>query len=113
MSVTEFANEIDCETAGDDAQEIWIMSEEFFPYEDNGVSYNESEGKGPVSEPFHYTEWDYQIQLERPASATVLEKGPRAGDLQVIDQIIADNKQIASRLKFLLDAMQPQGVQHI
>lgn len=113
VSVTEFANEIDCETAGDDAQEIWIMSEEFFPYEDNGVSYNESEGKAPVSEPFHYAEWDYQIQLERPAWATVMEKRPKAGDLQVIDQITADNKQIASRLKFLLDAMQPQGVQRI
>ena len=113
VSVMEFANEIDCETAGDDAQEIWVMSEEFFPYEDNGVSYNESEGKAPVSEPFHYAEWDYQIQLERPAWATVLEKRPKAGDLQVIDQITADNKQIASRLKFLLDAMQPQGVQRI
>ena len=113
VSVTEFVNEIDCETAGDDAQEIWIMSEEFFPYEDNGVSYNESEGKEPMSEPYHYAEWDYQIQLERPSWATVLEKRPKAGDLQVIDQITADNKQIASRLKFLLDAMQPQGVQRI
>ena len=101
------------ETAGDDAQEIWVMSEEFFPYEDNGVSYNESEGKEPVSEPYHYAEWDYQIQLERPAWATVLEKRPKAGDLQLIDQITADNKRIASRLKFLLDAMQPQGVQRI
>jgi nitric oxide reductase NorD protein len=113
VSVTEFANEIDCETAGDDAQEIWIMSEEFFPYEDNGISYNESEGKEPLSEPFHYAEWDYQIQLERPAWATVMEKRAKSGDLQVIDQISADNKQVASRLKFLLDAMQPQGVQRI
>jgi nitric oxide reductase NorD protein len=113
VSVMEFANEIDVETAGDDAQEIWVMSEEFFPYEDNGVSYNESEGKEPISEPYHYSEWDYQIQLERPAWATVMEKRPKAGDLQLIDQITADNKRIASRLKFLLDAMQPQGVQRI
>lgn len=113
VSVMEFANEVDCETAGDDAQEIWVMSEEFFPYEDNGVSYNESEGKAPISEPYHYAEWDYQIQLERPAWATVLEKRPKAGNLQLIDQITADNKRIASRLKFLLDAMQPQGVQRI
>ena len=113
VSVMEFANEVEVETAGDDAQEIWVMSEEFFPYEDNGVSYNESEGKEPISEPFHYAEWDYQIQLERPAWATVLEKRPKTGDLQLIDQITADNKRIASRLKFLLDAMQPQGVQRI
>jgi nitric oxide reductase NorD protein len=113
VSVMEFANEIDVETAGDDAQEIWVMAEEFFPYEDNGVSYNESEGKEPISEPYHYSEWDYQIQLERPAWATVLEKRPKSGDMQLIDQITADNKRIASRLKFLLDAMQPQGVQRI
>lgn len=113
VSVMEFANEVDVETAGDDAQEIWVMSEEFFPYEDNGVSYNESEGKEPVSEPYHYAEWDYQIQLERPAWATVMEKRPKAGDLQLIDQITVENKRIASRLKFLLDAMQPQGVQRI
>jgi len=113
VSVMEFANEVDCETAGDDAQEIWVMSEKFFPYEDNGVSFNELEGKEPISEPYHYAEWDYQIQLERPAWATVLEKRPRGGEMQLIDQIAADNKRIASRLKFLLDAMQPQGVQRI
>jgi nitric oxide reductase activation protein len=113
VSVMEFANEVDVETAGDDAQEIWVMSEEFFPYEDNGVSYNESEGKEPVSEPYHYAEWDYQIQLERPAWATVMEKRPKSGDMQLIDQITMDNKRIASRLKFLLDAIQPQGVQRI
>ncbi|MFZ2541043.1 MAG: nitric oxide reductase activation protein NorD [Gallionella sp.] len=113
VSVMEFANELEVETAGDDAQEIWVMSEEFSPYEDMGISFNESEGRAPVSEPYHYAEWDYQIQLERPAWATVLEKRPKAGDLQLINQITADNKRIASRLKFLLDAMQPQGVQRI
>jgi nitric oxide reductase NorD protein len=116
VSVMEFANELEVETAGDDAQEIWVMSEEFFPYDaaqENGISFNEREGKEPVAEPHHYAEWDYQIQLERPAWATVLEKRAKSGDLQVIDKITADNKRIASRLKFLLDAMQPQGVQRI
>jgi nitric oxide reductase NorD protein len=83
------------------------------PIEDNGVSYKESEGKKPLSEPCHYAEWDYQIQLELPVWATVLEKRFKAGDLQIIDQITADNKQIALRLKFLLDAMQLQGVKRI
>ena len=116
VSVMEFANELEVETAGDDAQEIWVMSEEFFPYDaaqENGVSFNEREGKEPVAPPYHYAEWDYQIQLERPAWATVMEKRAKLGDLQVIDKITADNKRIASRLKFLLDAMQPQGVQRI
>ncbi|SEN56411.1 nitric oxide reductase activation protein NorD [Nitrosomonas marina] len=113
VSVMEFANEIDVETAGDDAQEIWVMSTEFFPYEDSGVSYNDMEGKEPVSPPFHYSEWDYQIQLERPDWATVQEKRARLGDIQCIDDIAAQYKREIGRMKFLLDAMQPQGTRRI
>ncbi len=118
VSVMEMANEIDVETAGDDAEEIWVLGTELFPYENigdesNGKSFNELEGKEPLSDPFHYSEWDYQIQLERPAWATVLEKRAKAGDLAVIDGITAQYKREIHRMKFLLDAMQPQGVQRI
>lgn len=113
VSVMEMANEIDTELAGDDAQEIWVLGSELFPYEDLGVSFNEMEGKEPISEPFHYSEWDYQIQLERPAWATVLERRAKAGDLQIIDDITSRNKRLISRMKYLLDAMQPQGVTRI
>ncbi len=113
VSLMEFANEIDVETAGDDAEEIWVLGTELFPYEDMGKSFNEIEGKEPVSEPFHYSEWDYQIQLERPAWATVLEKRAKAGDMQIIDDIAAQHKRTIGRLKFLLDALQPQGVTRI
>ncbi len=113
VNVMEMANEVEVEGAGDDAQEIWVLSTELFPYEDMGKSWNELEGKEPVSDPFHYSEWDYQIQLERPAWATVLEKRAKAGDLQVIDDITAKYKREIHRMKFLLDAMQPQGVQRI
>jgi len=119
VNVMEMANEIDVETAGDDAQEIWVLGTELFPYENigdqygGGKSFNETEGKEPVSDPFHYSEWDYQIQLERPAWATVLEKRAKSGDLQVINDIAAQYKREIHRMKFLLDAMQPQGVQRI
>jgi nitric oxide reductase NorD protein len=113
VNVMEMANEIDTELAGDDAQEIWVLGTELYPYEDMGVSFNEMEGKEPISEPFHYSEWDYQIQLERPAWATVLERRAKAGDLQVIEDITAQHKRLISRMKFLLDAMQPQGVTRI
>ncbi|BCK86709.1 hypothetical protein MIZ01_0475 [Sideroxyarcus emersonii] len=113
VSLMEFANELDVETAGDDAEEIWVLGTELFPYEDMGKSFNELEGREPVSEPYHYPEWDYQIQLERPAWATVLEKRPKAGDLQLIDDIAAQHKRTIGRLKFLLDALQPQGVTRI
>ena len=120
VSVMEMANEIDVETAGDDAEEIWVLGTELFPYENIGDQYpggarsfNELEGKEPVSDPFHYSEWDYQIQLERPDWATVLEKRARSGDLQTIDAITTQYKREIHRMKFLLDAMQPQGVQRI
>lgn len=118
VSVMEMANEIDVETAGDDAEEIWVLGTELYPYENigdesGGQSFNEMEGKEPLSEPFHYSEWDYQIQLERPAWATVLEKRAKSGDLAVIDEITAKYKREIHRMKFLLDAMQPQGVQRI
>ena len=120
VNVMEMANEIDVETAGDDAEEIWVLGTELFPYENIGdqyaggaKSFNETEGQEPVSDPFHYSEWDYQIQLERPAWATVLEKRAKAGDLAIIEGITTQYKREIHRMKFLLDAMQPQGVQRI
>ena len=113
VNVMEFANEVEVETAGDDAQEIWVMGTEFFPYEDTGVSYNDLEGKEPVSAPYHYSEWDYQIQLERPDWATLQEKRAKIGDMQCIDDIAQQYKREIARMKFLLDAMQPQGTRRI
>jgi hypothetical protein len=113
VSVMEFANEVDCETAGDDAQEIWVMGSEFFPYEDAGEaphSYNELEGKEPVSEPYHYNEWDYHVQLHRPDWATVTERRQPAGDPQRMDDILVKHRPIASRIRHLIDALQPQGI---
>lgn len=113
VSAIEMANEVDVENAGDDAEEIWVLDRELFPYEDMGKSFNELEGKEPVSDPFLYSEWDYQIQLERPAWATVLEKRAKVGNLQIIEAITAQYRREIHRMKSLLDAMQPQGVQRI
>ena len=112
VSLMEMVNEVDNELATDDAQEIWVLPTEFY-LDQEGVSINSLEGKEPMSDPFHYSEWDYQIQLERPAWTTVLEKRAKAGDLQVIHDIAAAHKREIHRMKFLLDAMQPQGVQRI
>jgi hypothetical protein len=110
VSVTEMANEIDCELAGDDAQEIWVLNTPFY-LDQEGVTINELEGKEPVSEPYHYQEWDYNVQLHRPNWVTVLEKRQKNGDPQEIDKILTENKPVASRLRHIIDAMQPEGVQ--
>ena len=110
VSAIEMANEVDCELAGDDAQEIWVCSTEFFPYEDEGVSYNEMWGKEPVSEPHHYQEWDYHVQLFRPDWATVIERRQPKGDPDMMDEILTKHKPIASRIRHLIDHLQPQGI---
>lgn len=113
VNVMEMVNEVDVETAGDDAQEVWVLASELFPYEDRGTSYNELEGQEPLPDPYHYAEWDYQIQLERPLWTTVVEKRARPGDLQVVADIAARYRREIQRMRFVLDALQPQGVQRI
>jgi nitric oxide reductase NorD protein len=113
VGLMEFINETDVETAGDDAQEVWVLSTELFPYEDDGVSYNQREGKEPAPEPHHYAEWDYQIQVERPRWVTVIEPRAPAGDIAAIDAVVTRHKPVAARLKRLIEALQPQGVQRL
>lgn len=113
VNVMEMANEVDCELAGDDAQEIWTCATEMYPYEDEGVSFNEMWGKEPVSEPFYYQEWDYQIQLHRPDWATLYERYQPKGELQIIEEILTEYKPIAHRIKQIIDLLTPEGVQRI
>ena len=113
VNLMEFVNELEVEGAGDDAQEIWVLGTELFPYEDLGVSFNESEGREPVLPPVHYGEWDHMIQLERPAWVTVQERRPKLGDAAVINDVLLEQRRLIGRMKYILDAMQPQGVQRI
>ncbi|MHB1951245.1 MAG: VWA domain-containing protein [Acidiferrobacteraceae bacterium] len=112
VSVMEMVNELDYEFAGDDAQEIWVLPTEFY-LDQEGVTINSLEGKEPLSDPHHYNEWDYQIQLERPSWVTVLERRPPVGDLELIEKIISDHRPVISRLRFLIESMTPKGVQRV
>ncbi|MEP4544505.1 MAG: VWA domain-containing protein [Paracoccaceae bacterium] len=111
VSVTEMVNEVEVETAGDDAQEIWVQSAEFF--DDDGTSFNEREGKEPVAPPVLYEEFDHTIQVARPAWATVREVRPKLGDPAKAQTILEENRRITNRLRHLMDAMRPQGTQRI
>lgn len=86
------------------------------PYEDAGeatVSFNEMWGKDPVSEPYHYQEWDYQVQLYRPDWSTVYEYRPQRGDPEDIASILKDYKPVAHRIRQIIDLLSPAGVQRI
>jgi hypothetical protein len=114
VSAIEMANEVDCELAGDDAQEVWVCASEFMPYEDAGeatVSYNDMWGKEPISAPFHYSEWDYQVQLYRPDWSTVYERRASKGDAGRVDKILTEHKPVAHKIRHIIDRLSPQGVQ--
>lgn len=110
VGLMEFINEVEVETAGDDAQEVWVLSSELFPYEDEGISYNEMEGKEPVSDPFHYAEWDYKVQLHRPSWATIYERRQGRGDPEIIDAVLTAHKGVSHRIKQIVDRLRPQGL---
>ncbi len=111
VSLMEMVNELDCELAGDDAQEVWTLDSEFFRDGDpEGVSMNQLEGREPVSDPVHYHEWDYQVQLHRPDWATVYERRQPAGDPETIDEILQRHKPIASRIRQIIDRLRPEGI---
>lgn len=112
VSVMEMINALDVPGAGDDANEIWVLNSEFFRDEET-TSINQQEGREPPPEPYHYAEWDYQMQLDRPDWCTVLEKRAKPGEVEVINDIVVKHKPIIGRLKHLIEAMQPQGVQRI
>lgn len=117
VSVIEMANEVDCELAGDDAQEIWTCATNMRPYEDDltdsQVSFNDMWGKEPISDPFHYPEWDYQIQLHRPDWATIYERRPSRGDPEAIHDIITEYRPVAHRIRQIIDLLTPEGVQRV
>jgi len=110
VGLMEFVNEVEVETAGDDAQEVWVLSSELYPYEDEGVSYNEMEGREPVSDPFHYAEWDYKVQLHRPSWATLHERRQGRGDPGEIDSVLSAHKGLSHRIKQIVDRLRPQGI---
>ena len=112
VSVMEMINALDVPGAGDDANEIWVLNSEFFRDEET-TSINQQEGREPPPEPYHYAEWDYQMQLDRPDWCTVLEKRAKPGEVKIVDDIVVKHKPIIGRLKHLIEAMQPQGVQRI
>ncbi|GAB6035244.1 VWA domain-containing protein [Galenea microaerophila] len=113
ISLMEMVNEIDSELVDVDHDEVWVLETELYPYEDHGVSYNESEGIEPVSEPYHYDEWDYKAQLYRPNWVTLFEHRAQKGDPELYEKILETHKPIAHRIKQIVDKLRPVGLQRI
>lgn len=111
VSVSEMVNEVEVETAGDDAQEVWVQASELF--DDDGNSFNAREGKPPLGPPVLYEEFDHRIQMVRPAWVTLRETRPRAGDPAAAEAILDAMRPVTERLRHLMEALRPQGTQRI
>ncbi|MDC9726911.1 MAG: VWA domain-containing protein [Candidatus Thioglobus sp.] len=115
VSPLMMAHEVDCELAGDDAQEVWTCKDIMRFYEDDltdtSRSFNDEWGKEPISDPYHYHEWDYQIQLHRPDWATIYERRASKGNPEDIEAILTEHKPIAHRIRQIIDLLAPAGVQ--
>lgn len=111
VSVSEMVNEVEVETAGEDAQEIWVQAAELF--DDDGNSFNAREGKVPLAPPVTYPEFDHRLQMLRPAWTTVREQRPRLGDPALASQILDRHRRVMERLRHLIEALRPQGSQRI
>jgi hypothetical protein len=110
VGLMEMVNEVDCELAGDGADEVWILGSAFH-LDQEGCTINE--GAAEVSAPLHYPEWDEQIQLERPAWVTLREYRAARGDAARIDATLARYRHEIQRMQLRLDALQPQGMQRL
>jgi nitric oxide reductase activation protein len=59
-----------------------------------------------LAQPHHYDEWDYLIQLDRPAWCTLRERPVAPGDPRVVEEILARNGETVNRLASMIKAVQ-------
>jgi len=115
-NIIETNDETNFELAGDAGRKILSSDFEANLHErdiDNTKNVNEVYGKKRTAIPIHYHEWDYQMQRHRPDWTTVYEHPPERGDPHEIEAIIQAYKPIASRIKRIIDMLQPVGVQRV
>jgi hypothetical protein len=66
-----------------------------------------------LAQPYHYDEWDYVIQLDRPAWCTLLEKAAPLGDPRTVDEILRRNEETVNRLTTVIKTVQIQRPQRL
>ncbi len=94
----------------DDNRHLWIFIEEndeAEDFDDHRTSKSEElddEGLPPR----HYAEWDYNTSSYKPDWVSLYESIHPSANAQDIDDILEQHKDIAKRLKQILDRLKPQ-----
>lgn len=108
VGLMEFINEVDTETAGDDAQEIWTLDGDLL--DDDGQPVGSKDGLAQPRMPHFHPEWDYRLQFARPSWVSVWERKADVGDSAALAAILDANRPLLARLRALIEALQPQGL---
>ncbi|CAH2602175.1 protein of unknown function [Rhodovastum atsumiense] len=87
-----------------------MLGTELFPYEDDGISFNQRAGVRAVSAPVHYREWGHKVQSYRPNWAMLREHAPARGDAGSIDALLAAHAAVGQRIRRIIDRLRPQGI---
>lgn len=66
---------------------------------------DESANGKQVVATYFYPEWNYRSRVEDQAWVTLRESDPETGDIKIIDNIIAENQHLISRMKAILRAI--------
>ncbi len=89
-----------------------MLTTEFFR-DGEETSINAQEGVEPPAVEYHYPEWDYQLQAERPDWVTVLEVAPERGDPRLITAILQRERRVLGRLRGVVEALTPTGLRRV
>jgi nitric oxide reductase activation protein len=101
-------------TYRDDNRYLWLFLEETDDeddfHSDHGArdrAGNDDAGDGSMP-PQHYREWDYASGSYRPDWATVYEAIQPPGDAGFIDRLLEQHRQLARKLRKIVDQLKPQ-----
>ncbi len=98
----------------DDNRYLWLFLEDTDDeddfHSDHGAMDRSSEAtpSDGLLPPQHYPEWDHATSSYRPDWATVYENIQPPGDAAFIDNLLNKHKQLARRLKKIIDQLKPQ-----
>lgn len=108
------AHNLDCELAGDDAQEVWTCRDLMRVYEDDltstAATFNVLIGQSDPVTLVHYPEWDYRALRYRPNWVSVYENAAPGATAQPVDELLAAHAPLVRQVRRIVDQLTPTGV---
>lgn len=114
VSPLMMAHTLDCELAGDDAQEVWTCRDLMRVYEDDltstAATFNDLIGQSDPVTLVHHPEWDYRALRYRPNWVSVYENAAPGATAQPVDELLAAHAPLVRQVRRIVDQLTPNGV---